>query len=113
MRRLPDRDRIATIAAEHLRAAGHGEPKLLKAELVTLDPKRREMLAFIRSQQLNQDERRKVLTLYRSRPRQEWSLHFLIRFPKSTQTKSVAIVKLDLEGKINDVLIFARPRGAA
>ena len=113
MRRLPDKDRISAIAAQHLRAAGHGDPEMVKVELVTLDPTRREMLAFIKSQTLTREERKKVLTLYRIRPRQEWSLFFAIRFQMSTERKSLAIVKLDVQGNVNDVRILGQPRGVA
>ena len=110
MRRLPDKARIAAIATQQLRSKGCDDQKLLRIELVTLDPKRREMLAFIKGQQLSHDERKRVLTLYRSRPRQEWSLIFRIRFHQSERW-SAAVVKLDVKGNVSDVTIFGRPHG--
>jgi hypothetical protein len=108
MPRFPDKARIAAIAEERLRSEGHGDPKLRRIQLVTLDPQRREMLAFIKGQRLSRDERKRVLTLYRSRPRQEWSVDFWSRVYQGTEGKWLASVTLDVKGNVNKVWIFGR-----
>jgi hypothetical protein len=113
MRRVPDKDRIALIAEQHLRAQGAGEPKVLRVELVTLDPQRKEMLRFMKTQQMTREERKAVLRLYRGRPRQEWSLLFQLRDPKYENGTTGATVKLDIMGVVTDVRVIPRPRGVA
>jgi hypothetical protein len=113
MRPVPDKDRIAAIAEQHLRTQGVGEPKLRSSQLVTLDPQRREMLRFIKTQQMTQEERRAVLRLYRSRPRQEWSLVFQLSDAKYKDGRTIAMVKLDIMGAVTDLRVFPRQCGVA
>jgi hypothetical protein len=107
---FPNKDRIGAIAIEHLRSIGAGEPQLLAVELVTLDPQRREMLAFMKSQKMTREERKKVLSTYRSLPRQEWSVLFHVFDPKYEGGRTSGTVKIDIRESVTKVDIIPRLR---
>ena len=72
-----------------------------------------EWLQTIKTQQMTREERRAVLRLYRSRPRQEWLLVFQLSDAKYKDGRTIVMVKLDIMGAVTDLLVFPRQRGVA